>query len=452
MSTSSPLVRFVPSSMRYGQFRYYWLALLVGVTGHGMLLNFTMGWMMFEITGEERDLAFLGIAIAVPAIFLNFIGGVSADRFEPKFLVAGAQSLSATVVVLLAVWVWTQGAEGTEVWHILVTAVAIGALQAIDQPSRASVFPRLVQREHIVNAVVMSDLIWNGVRVLGPTLAGITIERLSIHSSMFFSAAAFYVVAVILSMLRLRPRPPAQGDVLSQVMEGMRYVWQRPIFLTIILLTFCNSMFGMAYVHLMPSFAREVLDVGAGKVGLLLGVSGAGAIAGTIVIANLKDHHRKGLLIRGRNDAIWSRLDPILPGGLARDVPRFDGHVGGRRVGQLAVSGWRYEHTAGDVARPAERPGNGPLLHDLEPVATGYGPSRIRCPVCWRTSGSGRGWSGDHGGGRICVLTECRDSSPAGRAVRGAATSLCRNWRWRIGGSVLERLVHLSQQANCSIP
>ena len=36
----------LPSSMRYGQFRYYWLALLVNVPGHQMLLPFTMGWLV----------------------------------------------------------------------------------------------------------------------------------------------------------------------------------------------------------------------------------------------------------------------------------------------------------------------------------------------------------------------------------------------------------------------
>jgi len=68
--------RFLPASMKYGHFRYYWLAPLAGVTGHQMLLNFTMGWLMFELTGEERDLAFLGIAIALPALCLNLLGGV----------------------------------------------------------------------------------------------------------------------------------------------------------------------------------------------------------------------------------------------------------------------------------------------------------------------------------------------------------------------------------------
>ena len=131
--------RFLPISMRYGQFRYYWLALLAGVTGHQMLLNFTMGWLMFDLTGDERDLAFLGIAIAVPALGLNLLGGVLADRFEPKYLVSAAQATSATVVVLLAILVST---GRVEVWHLLVAAVLIGAVQAFDQPSRSSVFPR----------------------------------------------------------------------------------------------------------------------------------------------------------------------------------------------------------------------------------------------------------------------------------------------------------------------
>ena len=140
-----------------------------------MLLSFTLGWLMFQLTGEERDLAFLGIAIAVPAMTLNVVGGTLADRLEPKFLVAMAQSISATVVVGLALLVMT---ERVEVWHLLAAAVTIGALQAFDQPSRAAVFPRLVEREHIVSAVTMSELVWNGVRVLGPTLAGVLIEQL----------------------------------------------------------------------------------------------------------------------------------------------------------------------------------------------------------------------------------------------------------------------------------
>ncbi len=290
----NPITRLLPISMRYGQFRYYWLALLTGVTGHQMLLNFTMGWLMFDLTGEERDLAYLGIAIAVPALALNLLGGVLADRFEPKVLVAASQSTSATVVVLLAVLVMLGRVEPA---HVLIAAVLIGTVQAFDQPSRSSIFPRLVQREHIVNAVAMESLVWNGVRVLGPTLAGLVIDQFSIQTSMLCSAATFYVLAAVVALLRLRDRAPSAGNVGRQIREGFNYVRSHSVFSLVMLLTFCNSLFGMAYVHLMPSFAKEVLEVGADKVGYLLGASGVGAIIGTVIIAKLKSHHPKGMII-----------------------------------------------------------------------------------------------------------------------------------------------------------
>jgi MFS family permease len=280
--------------MQYGHFRYYWLALLAGVTGHQMLLQFTLGWLLYKITGDVLDLAFLGMAIAIPALILNLAGGVLADRLEPKYLVAAAQATSATVVALLALLVMT---DRVEMWHILVAAVIIGALQAFDQPSRSSVFPRLVEREHIVNAVAMESIVWNGVRILGPVLAGIVIERVSIEASMFISAATFYLMGAIIAVLRMRPRSPATGQVLRQVGDSLRYIRQHPIFFYVMLLTFCNSLFGMAYIGLMPEFAKEVLGVGAGKIGLLLGASGVGAILGTWIIGNLKHGFPKGKLI-----------------------------------------------------------------------------------------------------------------------------------------------------------
>ncbi|MFQ6026363.1 MAG: MFS transporter, partial [Dehalococcoidia bacterium] len=236
------------------------------------------------------------IAIAVPALVLNLLGGVLADRLGPKLLVATAQSISATAVALLAALVLL---DRVEAWHVLAVAVIAGTVQAFDQPSRSSLFPRLVEREHISNAVAMESIVWNAVRVLAPALAGVVIERLSIQASMFFSASSFYFLAAVITLLKLRARPPATGQVIRQMGESLRYVGRHPVFFYVMLLTFCNSMFGMAYVLLMPVFAVEVLNVGAEQVGLLLGVSGVGAIAGTWFIGSLKRGAPKGRIILG---------------------------------------------------------------------------------------------------------------------------------------------------------
>ena len=98
-------------------------------------------------------------------------------------------------------------------------------------------------------------------------------------------------------MLRLRARAPSQGQVARQIAAGLRYVRQHSVFSIIMMLTFRNSMFGMAYIGLMPVFAKDVLDVGAERIGWLLGAAGIGAITGTVVVGNMKDRHPLGLAI-----------------------------------------------------------------------------------------------------------------------------------------------------------
>lgn len=90
--------------------------------------------------GEVLDITWLTMAIALPGIFFNLVGGVVADRLEPKYLVAGARAISATVVAFLATLVL---AGGVEPWHLFVTAGVIGGVQAVAQPSRSSIFPSL---------------------------------------------------------------------------------------------------------------------------------------------------------------------------------------------------------------------------------------------------------------------------------------------------------------------
>lgn len=91
----------------------------------------------------------------------------------------------------------------------------------------------------------------------------------------------------------------ARGQVLGQMAAGVAYVRSHSVFSFILLLTFCNNMFGMAYIHLMPVFAKEVLDVGAERISCLFGAVGVGAILGTAIVGSLKDKNPIGFVILG---------------------------------------------------------------------------------------------------------------------------------------------------------
>ena len=71
------------------------------------------------------------------------------------------------------------------------------------------------------------------------------------------------------------------------------------MFSFLIAMTFFNSFFGNSYITLMPMFAVDVLEVGADKLGLLMGAGGIGSLATSIWLSTRTSLDSKGLLIMG---------------------------------------------------------------------------------------------------------------------------------------------------------
>ena len=291
----------VPRALKYPEFRTYWFALLASVTGYQMLVLFTLGWLIsHELEGDARSLGYMSTAIAVPGILLNLLGGVFADKFNPKRLLGFTQSITGAVVLGLAV---LTALDVVTRWHVLLAAFLIGAVQAFDNPTRQSIFPRLVGREALSSAVALNSVLWTGTRIVAPTMAGILIGRTDTSTVIFLSAAGFLILSVVSQRLSLASAERATGRVFQEMATGFMFIRTSPLFSILIGMTFFNSLFGMSYVFLMPVFADEVLEIGPEKLGWLMGAAGGGALMGIIIAANLGRSRFKGWLLIG--GAFW---------------------------------------------------------------------------------------------------------------------------------------------------
>ena len=287
----------VPGALKFPNFRNYWLGLLASVAGHQMLVLFSLGWLMYNLAeGDTRFVGYMTACIAVPAILLNLFGGVFADKISPKRLLGVSQLVTAVNVATLGVLVLLEVANE---WHVLGAAFLLGTVQAFDDPTRQSIFPRLVGRMALDNAVVLNSMVWTGTRIIAPALAAMIVDRLDIHTAIFISASGFLVLSLVSQTLRLPDLERARGSVAKEMMLGFRFIRSSPIFSFLIGMTFFNSMFGMSYVFLMPEFANQVLGVGSSKIGWLLGASGAGGFTGLILAGNLGRVRQKGRFLIG---------------------------------------------------------------------------------------------------------------------------------------------------------
>ncbi|MFC2038452.1 MFS transporter [Chloroflexota bacterium] len=286
----------IPPALRYTGYRNYWLGTLASVTGFQMF-QFGQLWLIYEITGNPLYLGYVGLAQAIPAIALNLVGGVFADRLNRRILILCTQILNAALIATLATLTWL---GQVEVWHILVVAFGAGAVNAFDQPARQAIYPTLIDRSMMMSAVALNSSIWQGVRIVAPALAGLLINAVGTSITFYLAAVGFLVMAVV--MLRLDV-PPSEERIPSSpqndLMEGLKFIKGNFIFAFLIGMTFFNSFFGMAYMTMMPVFAVDILEVGAAGQGQLLSISGIGALLITLLLGSRGNIGREGLRVIG---------------------------------------------------------------------------------------------------------------------------------------------------------
>jgi len=286
----------MPPAFRYPKYRLYWSGTLASVVGFQMF-QFGQLWLVHQLTGSPLYLGYVGLAQAIPAIALNLVGGVFADRLNRRVLILSTQILNAALIATLATLTYL---NQVEVWHVLVIAFGAGAVNAFDQPARQAIYPSLIDRSAMMSAVALNSSIWSGVRIIAPALAGFVIAAVGTSTVFYLATAGFVVMAVVMLRLKVPPSEDrSRNSPFGDLKQGLKFIKGNVIFSFLIGMTFFNSFFGMAYMTMMPVFAVDILDVGAKGQGQLLSVSGLGALMITLWLGSRSGIGHEGLRVIG---------------------------------------------------------------------------------------------------------------------------------------------------------
>ena len=282
-------------ALRQAPYRRYWLGSAASVGGFQLLIM-GQGWLVYELSGSPLQLGYLGAASSIPTIAAALAGGVIADRVDRRRMLIATSSIIAGLLALLAV---LDGTGVVAVWHVLAIAAAIALIAGLDFPARQAFFPGLIGREHMMSAVALNSMLWQGSRIVLPGLGGVVIALSD--TWVVFAAGALGFLSMVRVMTGFAPTPAAAvplvvGGSGRQLMDGFRYIASRRLFWVLILLTYAATFFGVSYVQLMPAFAR-LLGVGEAGYGLLLSIMGVGSVVGTLIVVPLQRSPRLGRLL-----------------------------------------------------------------------------------------------------------------------------------------------------------
>ena len=286
-------------SLKNPAFRLFFGNMLGYMAGMNMEMT-ARNWLIYELTRSPTILGLKSLAVAGPMLFFSLFGGVIANRVQKNRVLFVGQMLSAVISVSIAIALATGYLSGERAgsWWILIVAAAFqGTVSSLMMPSRQVMLHEIVGGRQLLNAVSLNTLAMNGMRVLGPALAGLVIESFEVTTAYYVITGLYLASSLVIPFLpRTKPTGLGGQGAMSEIMEGINYVRNDTTILLVLVYALIAIVLATPYWTLIPIVAVEVLEVGAGGLAMMMSSIGIGAIAGSLILASLPDR-RRGLLL-----------------------------------------------------------------------------------------------------------------------------------------------------------
>ena len=269
-------------------------ALYVGL----MLQAATLGKHIYDITGREIDIGWLGLAEFLPVALLVFITGSVADRYNRRRVAVTA--MSGELLCALAL-VFYSRTNPTNVAPMFVIAIAYGASRAFVSPAMRSIGPMIAPEHGLPQMVAMYSAVWTGAMIVGPAMSGF-LYAAAPWIAYATSAGLIGLGMILISRIKLKiisaPTVKTERPTLHSAMEGLRFIRRTPILLAAISLDLFAVLFGGA-IALLPVIAEDQLmvsDVAYGWLRASVGI-GAASTAAFLAFRPIRRHVGRSMLI-----------------------------------------------------------------------------------------------------------------------------------------------------------
>ena len=285
-------------------FRIFWIGQAVSLTGSWVQIV-AQGWLALDLSNDAFIVGLVSAAGSFPVLVFSLYGGVIADRYDKRKLVMIGQGLLALEAA--ALWWFVVSGTITIPWLIALATFA-GVVSAFEIPARQALLIELVVREDLMDAIALNTSAFNLARILGPSIAAAVIAGAGLAWCFGLNALSFAAVLAGLFILRLPPyvRPVNRPSPMAGLREGIAYMFATKEIIVIMRMVAVFSIFGVPFLTLMPVFAREALGLGASGYGLMMTVTGVGALSGALFLAAVG-----GRIQRGRLFALSSIAFPL---------------------------------------------------------------------------------------------------------------------------------------------
>lgn len=245
-----------------------------------------ISWLVYRLTGSSLLLGIVAFAGLFPGFILMPLAGVLTDRWNRRHILLVSQILATLQALALTFLVMT---DMINVWNILLLSVFFGFISAFDIPARQSFVVDLIgKREDLGSAIALNSALFNCARLVGPSLAGVTIAVVGEGICFFLNALTYsaFIATIILVKVEHAPNTGGDTDIFSVFKAGFKYAFGFLPVRALLLLLGLVGLMGMPYAVLLPVFAKDIFHGGPHTLGFLTAAAGVGGVTAALYLAS----------------------------------------------------------------------------------------------------------------------------------------------------------------------
>ena len=300
-------------SLRIPNYRVWAIGALVSNIGTWMQRT-AQDWIVLTQLTHHNATA-VGIVMSLqfgPQVALLPLTGFAADHFDRRKLVFATQAVMGVLALGLGLLTVT---HLVQLWHVYIFALLLGCASAFDGPARQTFVSELVGEADLSNAVALNSTSFNAARMIGPAVAGVLIAAVGSGWVFLLNALSFAAVLASLSLLKTTSlnRTDRANRTRGSLLEGFRYVWNRPDLRIVLLMVFLVGTFGLNFPIFISTMSVTVFHAGVGRYGLLTSTMALGSVTGALLTARRERPILSHLLIAGAVFGLGCGLACIMP-------------------------------------------------------------------------------------------------------------------------------------------
>jgi MFS family permease len=239
-----------------------------------------MAWQIYELTNSPLQLGLIGLARAVPQMFILLFGGLLADAMNRRKLMMITQGSLFFVSGSLALLTLVGHVTPLKLYGV---TVFLALFSSLESPSRQSIVTNLVPPQDLPRAQAIFSTQRQIATIAGPSIAGVVLAVAG--PAVCYAVDAVSWLMMFASLAMIRTQLPQRGGwrtiTFNSVRAGFRFVWSHAVIFPFLMMDFGANIFGTIR-SLFPIYARDILAVGPQGLGALYAASAVGALLGAL--------------------------------------------------------------------------------------------------------------------------------------------------------------------------